>query len=109
MRRTYQRTVTAMIAVGLPFGAVTAAASAATVAVGTATVAASPAGAATAGHKVASGLQLLASSGARSERPLSIAIIYIRDIQTNRCLDSNDNGSVYTLSCNGGNYQNWDH
>ena len=38
MRRTYRRTVTAMIAVGLPFGAVTATASAATVAVGTASV-----------------------------------------------------------------------
>jgi hypothetical protein len=30
-----------------------------------------------------------------------------RDVATQRCLDSNTSGSVYTLGCNGGSFQLW--
>ena len=30
-----------------------------------------------------------------------------RDIATGLCLDSNTSGSAYTLSCNGGSFQQW--
>jgi Ricin-type beta-trefoil lectin domain-like len=30
-----------------------------------------------------------------------------RDVATGRCLDSNTEGEVYTLGCNGGSFQKW--
>lgn len=33
---------------------------------------------------------------------------FLKNQATSFCLDSNTNGDVYTLGCNGGSFQNWD-
>jgi hypothetical protein len=51
---------------------------------------------------------LLAFSSAGSASAASTANTVIHPVLWgNRCLDSNSVGSVYTLTCNGGNYQYW--
>jgi hypothetical protein len=91
MRTTARIIATAMIAIALPIGAAATAASA------TASVS----------QRVQSSQVVRGGSRTHLARPLSIGIVMIQDEQTGRCLDSNYNGDVYTLPCNGGEYQNW--
>jgi GDSL-like Lipase/Acylhydrolase family/Ricin-type beta-trefoil lectin domain len=57
-----------------------------------------------AGNEQLAKVAWLADVGARPNGTLSTTLT---DVATGFCLDSNDNGAVYTLRCNGGNYQRW--
>src|ERR1700726_1696093 len=48
---------------------------------------------------IAAGLLLTVMNGAHADN--------LVDVSTGFCLDSNLGGNVYTLPCNGGNFQNW--
>ncbi|UED88168.1 RICIN domain-containing protein [Streptomyces profundus] len=40
--------------------------------------------------------------------PAAARATTLESVATSKCLDSNSNLEVYTLQCNGGNYQKWD-
>ncbi|MFG1996420.1 ricin-type beta-trefoil lectin domain protein [Actinoplanes sp. NPDC048988] len=47
------------------------------------------------------------STSANSESAREEPRYEVKNRATSRCLDSNSQGTVYTLACNGGNYQRW--